>query len=127
MNVIGSETIAKSILVIDKCEDTANSLALLLRVVGCRARAVATCAAAITTARTDPPDVIVFEPWLLDVDARELIRRLSAAGTRSRFIALTTLCRPADLECWRDAGVQACLIKPATLESIMAAVSGKGD
>jgi CheY-like chemotaxis protein len=104
---------ARSVLVVDDLDDAADSLAAVLELYGFSARAVATGAAALASVVDDPPDAVVLDLLMPDLDGWELARRVRAATTKTPLlIALTGY--PADEARRRatEAGIDLYLLKP---------------
>ena len=107
---------ALDVLVVDDNEDAAQTLALFLEAHGHRVR-VAFCAAeALDMAAEQPPQVLLLDIGLPDVDGHELARRLrTCSGTQdSIYIALTGYGRPEDRVASQEAGFDHHLTKPVS-------------
>ena len=114
MVMLARRTPARSVLIVDRHEDCATSLAMLLEATGHAARVACTAEAAGAAARQDRPDVIVLDPWGLGPDGSTLARRLvESAGPRPLVVGMTGYVRPGDAAFGRAAGFDHFLVKPA--------------
>ena len=104
-----------SVLVVEAHNDTADSLAELLRLVGHRV-AVARCGeAALEAVTASPPDVVLMEVRLPDLDGWQLAEQLMEAGSSGKrpFLVAVTTCG-SERDCRRSAevGIDLLLLKP---------------
>src|SRR5205085_11612876 len=106
-----------SVLVVDAHEDGAASLAEILTLYGYTVRVARTGRAALEAAAQSPPDVVILELWLPDLDGCELAERLraQAAGKHPFLVAVTGDGFPADRRRSAAAGIHLHLVKPADL------------
>ena len=104
-----------SVLVVDAHEDGAASLAEILRLYGYDVRVAGTARAALRAAAEAPPDVVLLEPRLPDLDGWELARRVRvlAGGKPPLVVAISGSGRPEDRRRSAEAGVHLHLVKPA--------------
>ena len=106
-----------SVLVVDRFEDGATTLALALGLFGHAVRVAFDPAAALAAAAADPPEVVVVDPWRVGADPAALAGRLAArAGQRPLLIALTGYVRPGDAG--RVPGFDFTLLKPCDAEAL---------
>jgi PAS domain S-box-containing protein len=72
-------------------------------------------------------DLIITDISMPRLDGIEATRRIRAGGAsaQARIIALTAYALPEDLERFREAGMDACLTKPVTRDSLMAHLTGQ--
>jgi two-component system OmpR family response regulator len=106
-----------SVLVVDDYPDAADTLADLLHLYGHRVTVARTAAEALAAAEGHPPDVVVLELRLPDLDGWHLARRLRSLaewGGRRLLVIAATGCGMAEGR-WRsaEAGVDLHLVKPA--------------
>lgn len=107
------------VLIADNCHDTAESLAILLRLWGHETRVVADGPSVLEAARTYRPDVILTDVVLRLLDGYSVARRLRRMqGTRSRLVAITGFGRDKDRQQSHDAGFDLHLVKPVDPEMI---------
>jgi CheY-like chemotaxis protein len=111
------------ILVVDDSADTAEGLALLLRLKGHTVRTAYSGAAALEAARELRPEVAVLDIGLPDLDGYEVARRLrqqAGEGARLLLVALSGLGQEADRRRSHEAGLDHHLLKPIELEELSA-------
>lgn len=113
-----SEPARRRILVVDDNQDSAESLALLLEIYGHEVRTAFAGPAALETASTFRPDVVLLDIGLPGMDGYEVARRLRAEHDRCRLIALTGYGRDDDRERSREAGFDHHLVKPVDLNEL---------
>ncbi|HEX4608300.1 MAG TPA: response regulator [Urbifossiella sp.] len=102
-----------TVLVVDGHPDTAESTADLCRLLGSPARYALAGEDALRLAADDPPDVILLEIRLPDLDGCELARRLALApGKPPLLIAVTTAAADRDRARTAAAGFHLHLVKP---------------
>jgi two-component system, OmpR family, response regulator len=104
-----------SVLVVDGHEDGAASLAEILRLNGYDVRVAGTARAALRAAAEAPPDVVVLEPRLPDLDGWELAKRLRAPafGKPPLVVAVSGGGSPEERRRSAEAGIHLHLVKPA--------------
>jgi len=105
-------TIKHRILVVDDNADSADSLAMILKMSGHEAHSVYTASEALVRAADYAPDVILLDIGLPDIDGYEVARRLKDRGSQARLIALTGYGQPEDIRRAQAAGFDAHLVKP---------------
>src|SRR5829696_5525762 len=105
-----------SVLVVEPHDDGADSLAELLRLVGHRVVVARTGSAALRAAADDPPDVVLLEVRLPDLDGWQVAWRLHEPGSSGKrpLVVAVTVCGSDD-DCRRseEAGIGLHLTKPA--------------
>lgn len=103
-----------SVLVVDDYPDTAESCAMLLAMLGHTARFALTGGEALRLAAADPPDVVLLDIDLADLDGCEVARRLAAgAGGKPPLVVALTGCETdADRARTAGAGCHLHLVKP---------------
>jgi PAS domain S-box-containing protein len=103
------------ILIVEDHKDAANSLRILLEVLGHEVRVAYTGPAGVEAAREWRPDVVLCDIGLPGLDgygvAREL--RLNPTTARTRLLALTGYSQDEDKRRSREAGFDYHLVKPA--------------
>jgi len=107
---------------VDAYDDAARSMALLLHQCGFVSRVVRCGADAVREAEAAPPDVVLTEFRLPDVDGCEVVRRMREWAGRKRplFVAVTTCSRDSDRRRAAAAGVDLYMVKPVEPESLLA-------
>jgi PAS domain S-box-containing protein len=115
------------ILVVEDNVDHATLLADLLELWGNEVRVAHDGAAAVEEAARLPPDLVLLDIGLPDMDGYEVAAALrgSAATSAARLVALTGYGDPGDVERARAAGMDLHLVKPvapAELRSFLAAL-----
>jgi CheY-like chemotaxis protein len=106
------------ILVVDDNVDAAESLALLLRLDGHSVRTAYTASAALEQASSLQSDVVLLDIGLPEMDGYQVARRIRAAGSRARLVALTGYGQAEDIKRGRAAGFDAHLLKPVDLPAL---------
>ncbi len=118
---------ATEVLIIDDNVDAAQSIAEVLELDGHRVHVATDGLSGIMKAHELKPDVVLCDIGLPDVDGYEVARALRADdGLRStRLIALSGYAQAEDRRRAKEAGFDAHLAKPASLEALLAAVTGR--
>jgi PAS domain S-box-containing protein len=112
---------AVGVLIVEDNKDAADSLAQLVRLWGCRATTAGDAASALAAARKEPPDVVLMDIGLPDMDGCEALRRLRAElGLSPVAVALTGLSGEHECARFRAAGFERCLVKPPDLKELQA-------
>lgn len=109
------------VLVVDDNQDSASSLALLLKFSGHLVETASAGQQALETAIQFRPDAILLDIGLPDIDGYEVARRLRAHDeiSKSLIIALTGYGSEEARVACRDAGFDAHLVKPPAIETIL--------
>ena len=117
----------RRILVIEDHEDSREGLRMLLMLDGHDVTVVPDGLQGIEYALTNRSDVVVIDLGLPEVDGFEVARRLRANADAyyPRLVALTGYGQPEDRRRAEEAGFDAYLVKPATLEALRAAMAAK--
>jgi CheY-like chemotaxis protein len=120
MNRITSYLRPLRVLVADDCHDVADSLGMLLEIVGCE---VQICYDGVSVARTVEgfePAVCLLDVRMPGVDGWEVARRLrSACGNRPLLlIAITGMDTKLSASVSKDAGFDHHLVKPADPQEV---------
>jgi CheY-like chemotaxis protein len=111
--IVGASGGARIVLVEDH-PDAAESLALLLELLGHRVRVFSEGAAALAAASTDPPDLMVVDIGLPGIDGYEIARRVRRDPLlrHAVLIALTGYGSDDDRRESKAAGFDHHLVKP---------------
>ena len=114
------------ILVVDDNVDAAQSLELLLVELGHEVQIAYDGTAAIATARTFRPQVVLLDIALPGMNGYDVARTLRSSGwlDGARIIALTGFGQDQDRHRSQAAGFDGHLVKPVAFESIARALSG---
>lgn len=117
---------ARRILVVDDNVDAATSLAMLMRMAGHTAALAYDGLEALRLAAADPPDAVLLDLGLPGLDGYAVARRIRAmAGLEhTRLIAMTGYGRDEDKRLAGEAGFDAYLVKPVTLDDVLSAMGG---
>jgi CheY-like chemotaxis protein len=110
------------VLVVDDSADTADSLALLLRMEGHEVRVAYEGAAALEAAQTFCPEVVLSDIGLPGMTGYELAPRLRQLPGLADIllVALTGYAQEEDRRRAEAAGFDAYLVKPADLDTVRA-------
>ena len=115
------------VLLVEDEADTREFVARLLEACGAVVTSVPGAAEAIAAFRTSPPDLLISDIGLPDVDGYDLIRRLRRETPRGRAkipaIALTAYARSEDRTRALLAGFQGHLAKPVEATELVATVA----
>jgi two-component system CheB/CheR fusion protein len=108
------------ILVIEDDLDAGCTLADVLQLEGHRVRVASDGHTGLALARERPPDVVLCDIVLPDTSGYDLAKavRAEAALSRTQLVALTGCSDPEDQRRAVEAGFDAHLPKPATLETL---------
>ena len=120
-----NEGIRRRILVVDDNADSAESMAMLLRLKGNETRAAYSGEEAIERAREFRPNAILLDIGMPNMDGYDVCRALrrDPLTKDSRIIAMTGWGQPEDRTKTREAGFDAHLVKPVDLDRLTAALS----
>jgi CheY-like chemotaxis protein len=110
------------VLVVDDNVDAAEMLAELLRASGYTASVAYDGPVALELARASPPNIVLIDIGLPVMDGYELARRLRGMLNGARLIAVTGYGQQGDRERSREAGFDAHLVKPVSLDVLHAAL-----
>ena len=108
------------ILVVDDKTDSADSLALLLQVMGHETRAAYSGPTALEAAADFDPDTVLLDLGMPGMDGFEVARRIRAepGGEDKLLVALTGYNQEDDLRRCKEAGFDTHLCKPADLDAL---------
>jgi DNA-binding response OmpR family regulator len=96
----------------------------VVKTTGCKVQTAATGRAALAVAADFEPDVVFLDIGLPDLSGYEVARGLrEKARRRFRLIALTGYGQPSDVEHAVSAGFDQLIVKPASLDSILAVIA----
>jgi two-component system OmpR family response regulator len=112
------------VLVVDDEETLAELLSMALRYEGWEVRTAATGTAAVREAREFRPDAVVLDMMLPDIDGLEVLRRLRADRLDVPVLFLTARDAVEDRVAGLTAGGDDYVIKPFSLEEVIARVRG---
>ena len=125
-----ADTAGRKILVADDDQDSAESLAMLLQMMGHEVRSALNGLEALAVAAAFEPDLIVLDIGMPGLDGYEVCRRIrqQAWGRVVVIAALTGWSRDEDKARSEQAGFDRFLVKPVdpkVLEDLIAAVRPK--
>lgn len=110
----------RRILVVDDQLDAAESLAALLRHLGHDVQVARDGRAALEAARLNGPQLVLLDLGMPGVDGYGVVTRLRRENGFDKvpFVAVTGSGLPEDLRRTREAGFDAHLVKPVTLDTL---------
>jgi CheY-like chemotaxis protein len=110
----------RRILVADDNVDSANSLGMLLKIIGHDVRTARDGNEALTVAADFRPDVMLLDIGMPGMDGYELARRVREQpwGKSAMLIAVTGWGQDQDRQRSREAGFDQHLVKPVELEAL---------
>ncbi|HKE99772.1 MAG TPA: response regulator transcription factor [Actinomycetes bacterium] len=108
------------ILVVEDDATIGGGLRDTLAAQGYQTRWVATGAEALDAARADPPDLVLLDLQLPDVDGVEVCRRLRAGAATPAVVMLTARREEIDVVVGLDAGADDYVTKPFRLAELLA-------
>jgi CheY-like chemotaxis protein len=113
------------ILVVDDNQDSAESLALMLQMIGHDARSATDGLAGLETAQAFRPEVMFLDIAMPRLNGYDLARRIREQhwGRGLSLIALTGLARADDERQAREAGFNHHLVKPVEFEAVVQLLS----
>jgi CheY-like chemotaxis protein len=114
------------VLIVEDNADAAESLVMLLELLGLRARSAADGFAALETARSNPPDVMLIDIGLPGMSGYELAERIRQDETLRGvvLVALTGYGQEEDRQRAFAAGFDYHLVKPVDIEKVERVVAG---
>jgi two-component system OmpR family response regulator len=110
----------QEVLVVDDEPSIVDAVATALRYEGFNVREAATGRAALAAAQEDPPDLVVLDVMLPDLDGLEVTRRLRADGIRVPVLFLTARDSVDDKVAGLTVGGDDYVTKPFSLAEIVA-------
>ena len=119
----------RRILVVDDNVDVADMLAVLLGARGHEVRTVYDGRSAVAEAAAFSPHAVVLDLGLPDIDGVEVCRALRREpwGERARIVAVSGWGQDEDKRRTAEAGFDAHLTKPASIEQVARAVEAGGE
>ena len=118
---------ARRVLLVDDNVDAAATTARILEQFGHAVEVAHTGADALAACARSQPDVAVLDIGLPDMDGYALATAIRQTGATPRLVALTGYGQQSDIQRARDAGFDAHLTKPASLDALERAVSGEAE
>jgi two-component system, OmpR family, response regulator len=112
----------ESLLVVDDEPTVRELLSATLRFAGFTVTSAATGAAAVDAARRDPPDLVLLDVTLPDMDGFDVVRNLRDGGARVPVLFLTARDAPADKVQGLTLGGDDYVTKPFDLEELIARI-----
>ncbi|KAF0210212.1 MAG: PAS/PAC sensor hybrid histidine [Methylocystaceae bacterium] len=111
---------ARRVLVIDDDRDVADSMAMLLDVLGCDVRTAYSGAVGISLVSAFQPKIVFLDLGMPEMNGYEAARRIRSApaGQQAQLIALSG---------WREAGFDRHLVKPADIDILEEILAACGD
>jgi CheY-like chemotaxis protein len=108
------------ILVVEDLKDSAETLALMLRLSGYEVTVAPDGPTALRAAEQEQPDVILLDIGLPGMSGHEVAKRLKekTAGKPAFLIAVTGLGRGEDRQRSKEAGIDIHLVKPVEPEQL---------
>jgi CheY-like chemotaxis protein len=106
-----------SVLIVEDNPDGAESLAIVLKLLGYAPRVARTGEDAVRMAREDPPDGAIIDVGLPGIDGCEVARRIRAMPGGGPLLVAVSGYTHLEEEC-RAAGIDHYLIKPADVNLI---------
>ncbi len=118
----------RRVMVVDDSVDGAESMSILLEMLGHEVRVMYDGTAAIVTASEFKPEVVLLDIGLPGIDGYQVARALRAepATAGALLIALTGYGQESDRQRTRDAGFDHHLVKPASLDDIERVIAANG-
>jgi two-component system OmpR family response regulator len=118
---------AQRLLVVDDEDTVRELLAATLRFAGFQVSSAATAAEAVAAAATTPPDLVLLDVMLPDMDGFEVVRRLRKQRPEGRsgpvpVLFLTARSRQADKVTGLSLGADDYVTKPFDLEELIARI-----
>ncbi|WP_069160401.1 response regulator transcription factor [Nocardia altamirensis] len=110
---------AATVLVVDDETNILDLLSAALRMTGFRVHAVTTGRAALAAAASHPPDIVVLDVMLPDLDGYTVARRLREAGNHVPVLFLTSRDAVEDRIAGLVAGGDDYVSKPFSLEEVV--------
>lgn len=116
------------VLVVDDNHDAADTMEMLLRVLGAQVRVARDGPQALEAFMPFDPDLVLLDIGMPGMDGYEVARALRGrhAGHRARMVALTGWGQEADRQRGREAGFDHHLVKPADIAAIQALLAELG-
>ena len=119
VNTGSTDTGTNRILVVDDEDSLADMLTTALRFAGYEVNSAATGLDALQAVKAEPPDLVVLDVNLPDIDGFEVCRRIRNDGFEAPVIFLTARDSTDDLQTGFDGGGDDYLTKPFSLEELL--------
>jgi signal transduction histidine kinase len=121
MTMPTSEADPVRFLLVDDNVDAANTLAELLELSGCEARAAYSGEEATRVGEGFKPDIVLLDLGMPVMDGFEAAKRVrqTAWGSRAKLVAVTGWGQPSDRKKTADAGFDGHLVKPVDLDVVL--------
>jgi signal transduction histidine kinase len=113
------------VLVADDNRDAAETLSLLLEVMGHEVKTVHDGQAAVEAAASFDPEVVLLDIGMPGLNGYDTCRRIraGAGGARRTVVAVTGWGQPHDVQSAHDAGFDRHLVKPVDMDALMQLIS----
>jgi signal transduction histidine kinase/DNA-binding response OmpR family regulator len=117
-----SELPPRRVLVVDDNHDAADSLGMILKLLGADVRVARDGPEALETLQDYDPEVVLLDIGMPGMDGYEVARRIRAQrrGPRPTIVALTGFGQEKDRRDAREAGFDHHLVKPAEIDALKA-------
>jgi CheY-like chemotaxis protein len=117
----------RTVLLVEDNADTRDVLKLMLEVEGADVETAEDGEEGVRAAERRPPDVVLCDIGLPDIDGMEVVRRLRRVHPEAmRCIALTGYGQAEDVRQAIEAGFDAHLTKPINLDQLVTLLTGHG-
>lgn len=116
------------ILVVDDSKDGADSLSMVLQMLGAEARVAYDGKSALELVRTFTPNIVLLDIGMPDMDGHEVARqiRADAANASIRLIALTGWGTELERRRSEEAGIDEHWVKPVEPDRLRSLLTGPG-
>jgi CheY-like chemotaxis protein len=115
------------ILVADDNRDAAETLSILLEVMGHEVRTVHDGQAAVEAADSFDPELVLLDIGMPGLNGYDTCRRIraQAAGAGRTVVAVTGWGQPHDVQSAHEAGFDRHLVKPVDMDTLMELISSR--
>jgi PAS domain S-box-containing protein len=116
----------RRVLIADDNPDAAQTLAMLLDLMGHATHVVSDGLEAIDAVQSFAPDFVFMDIGMPKLDGIEATRRIRELGLpqQPRIVAVTGWAQPGDLELSQTAGMDYHVVKPITMQTLQALIDG---
>lgn len=113
-------------MIVDDNVDAADTLVMIMGILGHDCMAVHSAQEALSTIDTFKPDILLIDIGLPDIDGYELVQKIGELPMRRdmRKIALTGYGQPEDKQRALDAGFDEHLVKPVEIDILERVIGG---